>query len=165
MISGLNVKIRLAEQDDIIHACDIDAEAFSPYGTAELPSVIKDRWHVFPQGFIVAQYENLIVGYGTSEKWLSEREPAMNENPSESHHPEGIIFCVTAMAVRKEWRRRGVGSAILESLIQIAKAEKCRAILLETTHAQSFYLKRGFQITGGRGQMDADLAILKLVLD
>ncbi len=165
MISSLDVKIRLAEQGDIIAACDIDKEAFSPYGTAELPSVIKARWHVFPQGFVVAQYGNFIVGYGTTEKWLSEREPAMNEDPSTSHHPEGSIFCITAMAVRKEWRKRGVGSAILESLIQIAKAEKCRAILLETTHAQSFYLKRGFQITGGREQMDTNLAILKLSLD
>lgn len=165
MPSDMDIKVRLAKREDLRDAYAIDYEAFSPYGTAELPSIIEARWEVFPQGFVVAETGSHIIGYGTSEKWLSEREPAMNEDPFKSHCPEGGFFCITAMAVRKEWRRHGAGSAILEALIQISKNERCQAVLLETTHAQSFYLKRGFYIMGEREQMNTKLSILSLILE
>lgn len=165
MVTSPDIKVRLARQEDIKEACDIDYESFSPYGTAEMPSVIEARWRVFPRGFVVAETDSQVIGYGTSEKWMSEREPVMDEDPSKSHCSEGRIFCITAMAVRKEWRTRGVGAAILASLIQIAKNERCQAILLETTHAQNFYLNRGFHETGERQQMSTKLSILTLALE
>jgi ribosomal protein S18 acetylase RimI-like enzyme len=160
-----DIKVRIARKKDIKSACDIDYEAFSPYGTAEMSSIIEARWKVFPQGFVVAETGDQVIGYGTSEKWISEREPVMDEDPSKSHYPEGRIFCITAMAVRQEWRACGVGTAILDSLIQIAKNEKCRVILLETTHAQNFYLKRGFRATSEREQMNTKLSILTLGIE
>lgn len=165
MKSEIEVLIRLAKQTDLLEACAIDYEAFSPYGTSELPAIVEARWNVFPQGFVVAEIGDRVVGYGTSEKWLNEREPAMNEDPSKSHNSEGRIFCITAMAVRMEWRKQGVGSAILDKLIQIAKDERCRLILLETTHAQHFYQKRGFHLIGHRDQMNKQLEILALNLE
>ena len=160
-----DIKVRLARQKDLKDACTIDYEAFSPYGTAELSSVIEARWRVFPQGFVVAESDGQVIGYGTSEKWLSEREPAMDEDPSKSHYPDGRFFCITAMAVREKWRTRGVGALILAALIQIARSEQCQAILLETTHAKSFYLKRGFHVTGEREQMNTKLLILTIILE
>jgi len=165
MKSEIEVLIRLAKQTDLLEACAIDYEAFSPYGTSELPAIVEARWNVFPQGFVVAKIGNRVVGYGTAEKWLSERAPVMNEDPFKSHNSEGRIFCITAMAVRKEWRQKGVGSLILDKLMQIAKEERCRLILLETTHAQNFYLKRGFRVVGHRDQMDTRLDILALSLE
>jgi len=165
MKSDFSIEVRLARQEDVKEACAIDYEAFSPYGTAELPSVIEARWKVFPQGFVIAEIDGRLIGYGTSEKWLSQREPTMDEDPFTTHCPEGYFFCVTAMAVRNDWRNRGVGASILAFLIEIAKNERCQVVILETTHAQNFYLKRGFKIIGERKQMNRTLSILSLNLE
>jgi GNAT superfamily N-acetyltransferase len=164
MPPGIVVTVRLAKQEDLDETCSIDYEAFSPYGTAEIPSIIKARWEVFPQGFVIAENKGYIIGYGTSEKWRYKHEPVMDENPFKSHYTDGRFFCITAMAVRRDWQGLGVGSLILETLIQIAKNEECQAILLETTHAQSFYFKRGFHAIGKREQMKTTLSILVLDL-
>jgi predicted GNAT family N-acyltransferase len=61
--------------------------------------------------------------------------------------PDGHIG---RMAVLKNWRRQGVGSAVLNALLNIARA---RGDELTVLHAQSyatqFYLRSGFEITSG----------------
>jgi acetyltransferase (GNAT) family protein len=109
--------IRLAYQDDLPQVCEIDDEAFSPYGTGESPKVIATRLAVFPAGFVVLEKDGVVLGYGSSEKWLHDREPALNEDPSTTHHPLGRVFCITAMAVRRAFWKQGFGSAILDGLI------------------------------------------------
>jgi predicted GNAT family N-acyltransferase len=53
------------------------------------------------------------------------------------------------MAVLEQWRRRGVGSRILESLIGKARERGDREILLSSqVHAVDFYRLHGFQPVG-----------------
>ncbi|HYN88189.1 MAG TPA: GNAT family N-acetyltransferase [Ardenticatenaceae bacterium] len=163
-VSDPLVVIRPARQDDLVQVFDIDHEAFSPYGTAETPDIIAKRWEVFPEGFIVVERDGVILGYGSSEKWLHQREPSLNEDPSQTHSPLGRIFCITAMAVRRYSWNQGFGSSILERLICIARRHECKQVILETTHAQQFYLHRGFRIIKERRQWDATLAVLQLIL-
>jgi GNAT superfamily N-acetyltransferase len=58
---------------------------------------------------------------------------------------------IRRMSVRRDLRRRGIGDAILQRLIEDARAAGCRRIILETTStwkdAVRFYQKRGFCIT------------------
>lgn len=156
--------IRRAEQRDLAQVCAIDHEAFSPYGTAESPETFQARFAAFPEGFIVAEDAETVIGYGTAEKWDHEQEPSMDQDPAMTHHPQGHIFCLTAMAVREAYRNKGVASQILQQLIKIAKEHQCERILLETTHAQAFYVKRGFRVAGERQQWGVPLAILQLDL-
>ncbi|HSQ05840.1 MAG TPA: GNAT family N-acetyltransferase [Burkholderiales bacterium] len=69
-----------------------------------------------------------------------------------------LLSCeVGRMAVLKEWRRRGVGSAILKVLLHLAKKEGCGTIELNAqTHAIGFYEKHGFVATG-REFLDAGI--------
>lgn len=54
------------------------------------------------------------------------------------------------MAVLREWRGKGVGSAILETLLGYAQKEGFRTVKLHAqTHAVGFYAKRGFKVAGG----------------
>lgn len=54
------------------------------------------------------------------------------------------------MAVMREWRRRGVGTAILIALIALARKQGCQAVRLHAqTHAIPFYAKQGFVAVGG----------------
>ena len=56
---------------------------------------------------------------------------------------------VGRMAVVREWRRRGVGAAILQVLIGLARKEGCALVRLHAqTHAIGFYAKYGFTAVG-----------------
>lgn len=60
--------------------------------------------------------------------------------------PDGHIG---RMAVLKEWRGKGVGGAILERLVAVAKGRGDREIeLFAQTHALEFYRRYGFTESG-----------------
>lgn len=60
--------------------------------------------------------------------------------------PSGTIG---RMAVLKDWRGRGVGRALLETLLDLAVRQGLpRVTLSAQTHALGFYERAGFHITG-----------------
>jgi predicted GNAT family N-acyltransferase len=60
--------------------------------------------------------------------------------------PDGHIG---RMAVLKAWRGRGAGSAILNLLLDLARASGFDTVRLHAqTHAVGFYAKHGFTVTG-----------------
>lgn len=53
------------------------------------------------------------------------------------------------MAVARNWRKRGVGAAILRTLLELARKEGCSAVRLHAqTHALAFYSRYGFVAVG-----------------
>ncbi len=144
---------------------ELDHEAFSPYGTAEKLETFEARYQAFPQGFVVLDLDGEIAAYACSEKWLTNREPGLDENPLEIHCANGKIFCITGMAVRIKQRGNGFGLMLLDHLIETARTEKCEKIVLETTHAQGLYFKRGFYITNSREDRGVRLDIMELSLE
>ena len=165
MSNSTKVLVRNARKQDIAAVVEIDAEAFSPYGTAEEPETFQLRLTAFPEGFIILIAENEVAAYGCSEKWLTEREPSLDENPLASHQPDGRILCITAMAVKTKYRGRGYGLLILDKLMEIAHREGCRKIVLETTHAQDLYLKRGFKTVQNREERGISLDVMALDIE
>ncbi|HTX90393.1 MAG TPA: GNAT family N-acetyltransferase [Anaerolineales bacterium] len=158
-------EIRQVQETDLPEVADLDSEAFSPYGTVESPDTFALRFQAFPSGFVVLLEDNMIVAYGCSEKWRTEREPGLDENPLDTHQPDGKILCITGMAVRTAQRGKGYGLAVLDHLIQIARQERCSKIVLETTHAQGLYLKRGFKTIQSRNERRVRLDVLALDLE
>ena len=60
--------------------------------------------------------------------------------------PDGHIG---RMAVLREWRRQGAGSALLKGLMEIARTLDMRRVMLNAQiHAVPFYLRHGFQPEG-----------------
>lgn len=159
MSTNTRVLVRNAREQDITTVAEIDAEAFAPYGTVEKAETFQRRLTAFPNGFVILVAENEIAAYGCSEKWLTEREPGLDENPLVSHQPDGRIFCITAIAVRSKFQGRGYRLLVLDKLMEIAHNEGCRKIVLETTHAQDLYQKRGFQVIQHRTQRGASLGL------
>jgi ribosomal protein S18 acetylase RimI-like enzyme len=158
------VIVRNAREQDLPAVLEIDHEAFGPYGTAEKPETFQQRLAAFPNGFVILVAENEIAGFGCSEKWLVEREPGLDENPSSTHQPDGRIFCITALAVKKKFRGRGYGSLALDRLIETAHLEGCRKVLLATTHGQELLRKRGFQAVKNRTERGISLDVMSLDL-
>ena len=164
MSDNTKIFIRNAREQDVPAVAEIDTEAFSPYGTVEKPATFELRLRAFPNGFIILIADNEIAAYGCSEKWLTEREPGLDENPLATHQLEGRIFCITAMAVKMKYRGQGYGLLVLDKLIEIAQRERCQKIILETTHAQGFYLKRGFNTVQNRTERGISFDIMSLDL-
>jgi len=156
--------VRNARDQDVAAVAEIDAEAFAPYGTAEKPETFQLRLKAFPDGFIILVADNEIAAYGCSEKWLTEREPGLDENPLVTHQLDGRIFCITGMAVKTRYRKKGFGLLVLDKLIEIARGEGCKKIILETTHAQGLFLKRGFETVRNRTEGEISLDIMSLDL-
>ena len=53
------------------------------------------------------------------------------------------------MAVLKAWRSKGVGSAILKRLLDLARKEGLKSVRLHAqTHAVGFYARHGFKAAG-----------------
>ena len=164
MSENTKIVIRNAREQDLPAVAEIDTEAFAPSRTAEAPETFQRRLTAFPNGFIVLVAENEIAAYGCSEKWLTERESGLDENPLITHQPEGRIFCITGMAVKTRYRGRGYSLLLLDKLIETAHLEGCRKIILETTHAQELYLKRGFQMVKQRTEHGISLDVMALDL-
>lgn len=165
MSDNTKILVRNAREQDIPAVAEIDAEAFSPHGTAENPETFQLRLTAFPNGFIILIADNEIAGYGCSEKWLTEREPGLEENPLKTHQPDGRIFCITGMAVKTKYRGRGYGLLILDKLMEIAHNEGCRKIVLETTDAQGLYLKRGFKTVRNRTERGNSMDVMSLDIE
>ena len=142
----------------------LDHEAFADYGTAESPQTFHYRFTAYPQGFLVLLKAGEIAGYGCAEKWDQLREPVLDENPLQSHRPGGKVFCITGMAVKSSFRGKGYGLAILDAFILLAKQEECEKVVLETTHAQGLYRKRGFRMAYSRWDQGIRLDVMMLEL-
>lgn len=62
------------------------------------------------------------------------------------------------MAVRRDWRGRGVGSALLGCLVSLARNRGSDSVALHAqTHALGFYARHGF-VVAGEPFMDAGIA-------
>lgn len=56
---------------------------------------------------------------------------------------------VGRMAVVRDWRKHGVGGALLDALLDAARARGLAEIVLNAqTHALGFYARRGFLVEG-----------------
>jgi len=159
------ILVRNARDQDIPAVVEIDTEAFSPYGTAEMPETFQRRMTAFPDGFIILVVENEIAAYGCSEKWLNEREPGLDQDASVTHQQDGRVFCITAMAVKKKFRGRGYSLLVLDKLLEIAHNQGSRKIVLETTHAQDLFQKRGFKTVKNRTERGASLDVMSLEIE
>ena len=165
MSDTTKILVRNAREQDVPAVVEIDTEAFSPYGTAEKPETFQLRLTAFPDGFIILVADNEIAAYGCSEKWLIEREPGLDEDASMTHQRDGRIFCITAMAVKKEYRGRGHSLRVLDKLLEIAHNHGCRKIVLETTHAQELFQKRGFKTVQNRTERGISLDVMSLDIE
>ena len=159
------ILVRNARDQDIPTVVDIDTEAFAPYGTAEMPETFQQRLTAFPDGFIILVAEHEIAAFGCSEKWLDEREPGLDEDPSVTHQQDGRVLCITAMAVKKKFRGRDYSLLVLDKLLEIAHNHGCRKIVLETSHAQNLYQKRGFKTVQNRTERGTSLDVMSLDIE
>ena len=147
----------------------LDQEIFGAYGAQEEPAIIRSRLLTFPQGCAALEGDDsdgrrFIAGYLTTEKWTELREPALDEEPQESHQADGRVLNITTLAVAPACQNQGLGARLLDHAIAVAQQEGCRQIILETAHAERFYLRHRFRRIGERTERGIRMAIMLLEL-
>jgi DNA-binding SARP family transcriptional activator/predicted ATPase/ribosomal protein S18 acetylase RimI-like enzyme len=163
-------QLRPATVADLPQMIELDRAIFGSYGADEDPAVIRARLEVFPAGCVVLEETTVdgapgvLLGYLTTEKWATPREPALDEDPHTTHAPQGRILNITTLAVHPAHQNRGLGQRLLDEAIAIARREGCEEIILETAHAESFYLRHGFTKSGERRQRGIVLHIMNYKL-
>jgi ribosomal protein S18 acetylase RimI-like enzyme len=162
MTDNKKIFVRNARDQDVPTVVEIDAEASAPYGTAEKLETFQHRLTAFPDGFIILIADNEIAGYGCSEKWLSEREPGLDQDPFVTHQPDGRVLCITALAVKKKFQGNGYRLLLLDKLLEIAHLQGCRKIVAQTMHAQDLFQTRGFQRVQSHTERGVSLDIMSL---
>lgn len=166
-----SITIRLANADDLQQIVAMDQDLFGWYGANEDPEVIRARLDVSPRGCIVAEQNSTdgkatnLIGYVTTEKWESFREPVLDEDPYTTHKPNGRILNITTLAVGRHYQNQSLGSRLLAHIIDVARREGCHTIVLETARAQRFYLKHGFETVIERQQRGITLYVMRLLLN
>jgi len=94
------------------------------------PQLFIDIYESWPEGFLVADFHG-ILGFIAGSKMANEARILM-------------------LAVRKNYRRKGIGSALMKKFMSVCKSEGLLSIRLEvrTTNYEAieFYKKFGFNI-------------------
>ncbi len=119
--------VRRFKEDDIYDVFRIASESLTERYSLEL---LMDIYHSWPDGFLVAVSSD-IIGFIAGSKYEKSARILM-------------------LAVDKNHRERGVGSALLNRFMMQCRAENISSITLEVRvnnrKAIEFYANRGFQI-------------------
>lgn len=108
---------------------------------------LSSRLHMFPEGFRAACEGDKIVGYIESCLWNVDPpkfEPQVDFF-FQHHNSQGRILYIIFVGVTQEYRRKGIGSMLIKSLLNIAEefgAHKIHAVCREDL--RPFYDSMGF---------------------
>ncbi|MEM7112830.1 MAG: GNAT family N-acetyltransferase [Chloroflexota bacterium] len=153
--------IRQVTLDDLSLLIELDQMIFGSYGGDEDPSIIAARLAVFPEGCAIMEHKDgTVVGYLTTEKWAEAREPMLNEDPTESHKPDGKVLNITTLAIVPAFQNQQLGAWLLAYAEEFAISEGCREMILETARAKRFYERHGYGLVGEREQQGVHLYIM-----
>ncbi|WP_340819880.1 N-acetyltransferase [Methanolobus sp. WCC4] len=118
--------IRKFEPSDFEEVLEIESEAFSEHN----PFLYMNFYEMNSEGFLVAEYENYIVGFVVGY--------ALSSN-------EGRIF---SLAVRNGYRSLGIGARLMSSILAVFMTKFLQFASLEVritnVRAQNFYRRMDF---------------------
>lgn len=132
------IEIRDMTKSDLAEVSGVENSCFAtPWSEDSFAKEIKNKF----ARYVVAKVDGKIVGYGGL--WLI---------VDEGH--------ITNIAVEREYRKKQVGSKILEALIEICKKRNLASMTLEVREtnkaALTLYKKYGFKEAGIRPKYYAD---------
>lgn len=132
------ISLRQMIEEDIEGVLEIERQCFeTPWSLNAFKMELKSDIALY----IVARYEDKVVGYGGLWNILNEGH-------------------ITNIAVSEEFRNKGIGSKILSELIEVSKSKNTSSMTLEVRRnnesAKHLYKKYGFEEAGVRPKYYAD---------
>lgn len=139
--------IRNVTAADLQQVTALEAACF-PESKAAPEETIAYRISAFPERFFVAEAEGEIVGFvnGCASNLSFIVDDLFLP---QGHEPDGKNQMVFSLAVHPEWRRQGIGAALLSRLIGFARETDMKRVVL-TCKAEkiAYYEKFGFTNCG-----------------
>ena len=125
--SALNIPP--ANKDDFLDkVMEVERSAWPPELQASKPK-FESRFNIFPEGFFVVRLEGKIKGVTTSQITAYDRfsnrtwdETTDNGMIEKTHNPHGNALYVVSVGVDINSQGMGVGSKLVQSQIELAKA-------------------------------------------
>jgi predicted N-acetyltransferase YhbS len=107
------------------------------------------RIAAFPTSFLVAEYAGTVIGHVNG---CCTDMPTICDELFEAdggHDPNGANQMIFGLAVAVEYRRQGVAGMLLEALIERARLQKRKQVVLTCkSHLIAYYEKHGFVLRG-----------------
>lgn len=139
-----NLHIRRVEHADLDACCHLENICFDEMEIAPR-DFLEKRIELYPDGFYVAELDGMVVGMVNSG--ATHRDDITDEGLKylAGHVRNGRNAVIFSLAVHPEFRKRGVGRALVERMITVAaEKEKQRILLLCQEELIPLYTSFGF---------------------
>lgn len=139
-----NIQIRKVGADDLDGCYNVENQCYGEEGATK--EGIEKRIEIFPEGFFVATDNDEIIGIinGTS----TDKDDMSNEELKGMHDfsREGKNIIIFSVAVRPDYRKKGIARMMLEKFIEhCKKMNKEKVLLLCRKELIPMYEKFGFK--------------------
>jgi ribosomal protein S18 acetylase RimI-like enzyme len=140
--------IRTVTARDLDDCFEVESCSFPPSESASREKIVR-RIEQFPQGFLVAEVDNRVVGHINSG--ATDKDDITDEEFKAlvGHDPDGANIVVFSLAVLPGFRGRGVASELMRSFIEESRRMgKWYIMLLCKDGLIGFYERLGFRYAG-----------------
>ena len=142
------IVIRSTTPDDAIPCYAIEIACFEP-SAAATQARIRNRIAVFPEGFLVAELDDKIVGFINSAATHTDDISDKSLKDMVGHEADGENIVVFSLAIHPTQQNSGFARLLLTELVDRARLlHKRRMLLLCKSNLIAFYIKLGFEDTG-----------------
>ena len=157
-------QIRTVTAADLDAVTALEAACFPP-AEAATREAFAYRIAAFPERFFVAEEAGRIIGLVNG---CASNLPAIEDRLFEpqGHEPDGRNQMVFGLAVEAACRRRGVGAALLNRLIDFARQQAMERVILTCKEEKiPYYAGFGFQNRGVSGSVHGGAVWYDMVLE
>ena len=140
--------IRNVRPEDYEAVVEIEQLGFPP-AEAATPEALKERMAAFPESFFVAEKDGKLIGFvnGACSDEIALPDSAYHD--LKNHKPDGICQQIFGLNVRAEYRRQGIGAALMRHMIESARERGKKVVILTCKEAKiPFYTEIGYRLIG-----------------
>ena len=140
--------IRHADMDDLPACHTIEVNCFPP-AEAAWASSLRNRIELYPEGFLVAEWEGRVVAQVNSGS--TDKDDITDEEFKQliGHDPEGRHLVIFSLSVHPDFQKRGIADKLLTNFIEHAHdMGKSDIKLLCKQDLLPFYARFGFTDDG-----------------
>ena len=145
----MQVNIRKAELQDLA-ALKIIEDACFPEAEAATLESLSERLHLFPENFLVAEAEGVLVGFVNGAVI---DEPIIRDahyHDAALHNPDGAYQSVFGLDVVPAFRRKGIAEKLLTALIEAARQAGRKGLTLCCKEEKIPYYEKFGLVNSGR---------------
>lgn len=144
----IEYRIREARPEDLDQAAAIEAAGFPPAEAAGKED-IRRRIETFPESFFVAESGGRLIGFVNGAVSDEIALPDSAYHDLGSHDPAGCCQQIFGLNVLAEYRRQGIGEALMRHMIRSAYIRGKKALILTCKeHMIPFYTRLGYTLAG-----------------